>query len=89
MLALELLLSISLQTDQNNHLLRRVDLVSTLVTTVAGNISGIVGTNNFGSADGVGTAASFNIPWGVVVDVAGATTIVVSMIKLDGMYMCE
>jgi len=42
------------QGDQNNHLLRRVNLTSGQVTTVAGNLVGI-GNNNYGYADRSGS----------------------------------
>lgn len=47
--------------------------------TLAGSISGTVGSNNWGHADGVGTAASFRSPSGVSVNVAGTVAIVVSL----------
>ena len=68
---------LSLQADSQNNLLRRVNLSSGLVTTLAGNTSGTVGMNNRGSANGVGTAASFFYPTGVCVDAAGTVAIVV------------
>lgn len=67
-----------LQTDQFNHLLRRVNLTSGLVTTVAGSLSGIPSTN-FGFADGIGTAARFYIPVDVAVYGAGSFAVVVSV----------
>lgn len=65
-----------LQADWCNHLLRRVDVTSGLVTTLAGSV---VGSNNYGHADGVGTAASFYYPYGVAMDAAGNSVIVVSI----------
>ena len=59
-----------MQADQWNHLLRRVNLTSGLVTTLAGR-------NTSGRANGVGTAATFYFPYGVAVDAAGTTAIVV------------
>lgn len=47
------------------------------MTTLAGSLAGTVGTNNYGRADGVGTAASFYGPLGVAVNAAGATAIIV------------
>jgi hypothetical protein len=67
------------QADSNNHLLRRVNLTTGLVTTLAGRISGSIGSNNFGNADGIGTAASFNLPWGVAIDSAGTVLVVVRL----------
>lgn len=49
------------------------------VMTFAGNVSGNVGTNNYGRSDGFGNAASFNNPTGVAMDAAGAITIIVRM----------
>lgn len=46
------------------------------VTTFAGNLSGTVGVNNFGHADGIGSAASFYYPTGVAVNAAGTIVIV-------------
>jgi len=51
----------------SNHLLRLVNLTGGLVTTLAGNVSGTVGSTNYGHADGQGTAASFYGPVGVAV----------------------
>jgi len=65
------------QADFGNHILRRVDLTSGLVTTLAGNVSGTVGSDNKGYADGQGSAASFYSPIGVAVDSAGTFAIVV------------
>lgn len=48
------------------------------VMTLAGSLSGTVGSNNQGHADGLGTLASFNYPIGVAVDFAGALAVVVS-----------
>lgn len=47
------------------------------VTTLAGNISGTVGSNNFGGADGYGTAASFRRPYGIAVASDGTFALVV------------
>ena len=48
--------------DQFNHNVRRIDLATNTVTTLAGSTSSPTGTS--GSADGVGTAASFASPRG-------------------------
>lgn len=49
------------------------------VTTVAGSPS-----QSYGSADGIGTAATLHLPWGVAVDAAGATAFVVRREWSDG-----
>ncbi len=60
-----------LQGDQENCLIRRIDMSSGTVTTLAGNLT-------IGSTDGVGTAAKFHYPRGVAMDAAGAVALVVS-----------
>jgi sugar lactone lactonase YvrE len=50
--------------DTNNHLIRKIT-TGGVVTTIAG----LVGSS--GSADGIGSVARFNLPFGVAVDVAG------------------
>ena len=74
-----------LQADQYNNLLRRINLVSGLVTTIAGNAALSGGPpNNVGHADGVGTASSFNRPTGVAFFGAGMLVVVVrSMLELE------
>lgn len=62
----------TLQADSNNHLLRRVNLTSDLVTTLAGSSS-----RALGRADGVGTLASFYTPSDVAVDSTGLFAVVV------------
>ena len=62
------------QVDTANHLLRRVNVSSGAVTTLAGSP-----TQSSGHADGVGTAASFYYPYFVALDSAGAVAIVVSV----------
>jgi len=56
--------------DTTNHTIRRIDVATRTVTTLAGQ-PGVPG-----SADGVGTAALFYEPWGLAVDAAGATVYV-------------
>lgn len=70
--------SAAYQTDFYNHLLRKLNLMSGLVTTLAGNVAGTVSIDNNGHADGVGTAASFYRPYGVTVDSAGGIAFIVS-----------
>ena len=65
------------QADYYNHLLRRVNVTSGLVTTLAGSLAGTVGLDNYGHADGVGAAASFYRPLGVAMDGAGTFVVVV------------
>ena len=60
------------QVDLVNHVLRRVDLSSRAVTTIAGN-AGFTG-----SADGVGSVARFYNPVGIAINPAGTFAIIVS-----------
>ena len=53
--------------DKNNNLIRAIVVASGAVTTLAGGN----GTTQSGSANGVGTAATFNLPLGVAADAAG------------------
>lgn len=62
----------TLQADTSNNLLRRVDLVTGLVTTLAGSP-----TQSAGHADGLGSLATFNYPLCVAMDGAGSIAIVV------------
>ena len=66
----------TLQADYDNHLIRHIVILSRLVTTLAGQ-AGLSGT-----VDGIGTAAMFNIPSGIAMDVTGTFLLVVSMISL-------
>jgi sugar lactone lactonase YvrE len=50
--------------DTFNHRIRRIDLATNAVTTLAGN-------GQAGSTAGTGTTASFNLPWDVAVAPAG------------------
>ena len=52
-------------TDVTSHLIRRIDGVTKAITTFAG-------TGSPGNADGTGTSASFNEPWGLAVDGSGS-----------------
>jgi len=49
--------------DQHNHLIRKI--------TSAGVVTTLAGIGSQGYANGTGTAASFNYPWGVAVDGSG------------------
>ena len=53
-----------LVSDTGNHALRKV--------TLSGAVSTLAGNGEEGFADGVGAAARFNEPWGIVVDAQGA-----------------
>lgn len=66
-----------MQADCYNHLLRRVNLASSLVTNLAGSPSRLLG-----HADGIGTAASFFYPSGVAVDDVGTIAVIVRKIVL-------
>ena len=59
------------QADGFNACLRRIDLATAAVTTIAGN------PRTEGLADGTGSNALFSIPWGVAVDAAGTFVLVV------------
>lgn len=61
------------QSDRDNNLLRRVNLTSGFVATLAGGLGGVTS----GSADGVGSVATFYRPSSVAVDAAGVIAIVV------------
>lgn len=54
----------AMQADQGNNLLRRVNLTSGFVSTIAGGVGGI----SPGYADRTGTAAAFNAPIGVALN---------------------
>lgn len=67
--------------DRGNNLIRRINLANGMVTTVAGSLSGTVGTlgsTNFGHSDGIGTAASFYHPCGLTMDAAATFVLIVS-----------
>ena len=61
-----------MQSDYYNCLIRRIVISSGLVSTLAGT------SGASGSADGLGTAASFNTPLGVAMDAAGTVALIVS-----------
>lgn len=72
-------LSLLVQADLFNNLLRRVNTTSGLVSTLAGNVAlGGGPPNNYGFADGYGTAATFHQPFGVAVDAASTAAYIVS-----------
>ena len=62
-----------LVVDELNHALRRIDLASAMVTTVAGSL-----TQGTGYSDGTGTAAKFNNPKTISMDAAGTFALIVS-----------
>jgi hypothetical protein len=51
-------------TDRGNNVIRRIDGATGFVTTIAGDDV----NQNFGFADGIGTHASFDSPWGITQD---------------------
>ncbi|HLG35083.1 MAG TPA: T9SS type A sorting domain-containing protein [Bacteroidia bacterium] len=57
-------------SDSENHLVRKVNLVTTAVTTVAGT------PGSFGSANGIGSAAKFRNPNGLSLSADGLTLFV-------------
>lgn len=64
----------SLQTDQNdNCVIRRISLPTGVVTTLAGSV-GVTG-----SADGIGTAASFSFAVAIAIDASGTFALIVSV----------
>lgn len=66
------------QADTNNHALRRVNISSGFVITIAG--SPVQGT---GHTDGAGTAATFFNPVVVAMDAIGSFAVVVSRLSSD------
>jgi len=50
-------------TDQGNQVIRKI--------TPAGTVSTFAGSGNSGAANGTGTVASFNNPYGITIDAAG------------------
>lgn len=60
-----------LQTDQRNHVLRRISLATSAVTTIAGRLS------TTGTSDGIGANAMFNFPTGVTMTAAGDLVLIV------------
>ena len=64
----------SSQADSENDLIRRVDVSTGTVTTLAG----VHDAQNL--ADGVGTSAEFDTPWGIAVNGANNFALVVSIL---------
>ena len=62
--------SFALVADSGNHTMRRIDLATYAVTTIAG----LAGSS--GSADGVGSAARFNDPRGIAISGDGSFVLV-------------
>jgi hypothetical protein len=67
------------QADSNNHALRKLDLSTGVVTTLAGHPSyGLADGVTFGGyADGAAVASLFNTPVGVAFDAASSQVIIV------------
>ena len=63
-----LLFACNPQADGSNNLIRRLNISSGLVTTIAGSLSGAVGFANNGYGDGQGTAAFLSRPSDVAID---------------------
>ena len=61
---------LTMQADAGNNLIRRINIASRVVTTLAGNSSR-------GNADGIGTVVTFFSPGGVTMDPLGAFALVV------------
>ena len=57
-----------------------------IITTVAGGNGGVPGGTTFGSKQGVGTSAMFNVPTGVATDPAGCIYIADSMNNVIRFY---
>lgn len=60
-------------TQADTNVVRRLDLSSYLVSTLAG-----AGGTLIGSADGVGTSAGFAVVFGLAIDAAGTFALIVS-----------
>jgi hypothetical protein len=65
--------TVALVGDYNTNIVRRIDVASGDVTTLAGT------AGTAGSADGVGAAARFNGLEGIAIDNAGSVAIAVSL----------
>jgi hypothetical protein len=63
--------------DKLNNVIRRIDLATSIVSTLAGRV-GVSGSNN-----GLGTVATFNNPCGVNMDAVGSIALLVSSYFLD------
>lgn len=64
--------------DRDNHLVRRMDLMTRLVTTLTGSLAGSIGSTNKGYSDGLGTAAAFQGPRDIAIATGGSFAIIVS-----------
>ncbi len=78
LLTTRVFLSRSVQGEYWNPLIRRIDMSSGTVTTLAG------AALSPGSTDGVGMAAKFYNPVGVAMDASAAVAIVVSTLSAKG-----
>lgn len=68
--------SIALVVDYSSYTVRRIDVFSREVSTIAGS-------GARGNADGIGTAASFTYPTGVALNGAGSMAVIVSLCSAE------
>lgn len=68
-IAMNALGTIVLVADTDSHVIRRIDVSSRSVTTLAGSSSN-------GGADGVGSLAEFKRPYGIAMDALGSSALV-------------
>lgn len=65
--------TIAVVADFGSYVIRRINVTSAQVTTLAGTPFVV------GAADGIGTAASFNAPYGIAIDATGTVALVVRL----------
>ena len=64
-----------MQSDGNNFLVRRINLGTSVVSTLAGH------WERDAHQDGVGSNAGFNYPWGIALNAVGTVAVVVSTVN--------